>query len=293
VPDTHGTTLSLENAGVVALVANLPNASDNSGSLNARALSSTGTGAARVMTTPDRQLANLGAQLGAALSLPTPQSIISDLQPRVTACLCGFIRQATTFFNNVLAPLFSGGGAGAGPVGPAAPAESPMLWGLVDWVRRQATHAVDAFLASPLGSPITQIMKTIDEFGDSPLGREVVAQVTQFLGSCGPNASLPSDLDRTTIVSGLTEPTDFRILTEHDGDAMHRIFIAEKAGAIKVYDPATGSVTTLTVLGTTTGGERGLAGIEIHPDFWHEGTDGYHTLYGRTPRTRTTTRLPV
>ncbi len=154
-----------------------------------------------------------------------------------------------------------------------------MLWGLVGWVRRQATQAVDAFLASPLGSPITQIMKTIDDFGDSPLGREVVAQVTQFLGSCGPNASLPSDLDRTTIVSGLTEPTDFRILTEHDGDAIHRIFIAEKAGAIKVYDPATGSVTTLTVLGTTTGGERGLAGIEIHPDFWHEGTDGYHTLY--------------
>ena len=32
-------------------------------------------------------------------------------------------------------------------------------------------------------------------------------------------------------------------------------------------------------MGTTTGGERGLAGIEIHPDFWHEGTDGYHTIY--------------
>ena len=282
VPDTTGTTPPLEdepNTGVVALVSNLPNASHDSGSLNARTLSSAGTGAARVMTTPDRQLANLGAELGAALSLPTPQSIISDLKPTVTACLCGFIRQATTFFNNVLAPLFSGGGAGAGPVGPAAPAEFPMLWGLVDWVRRQATQAVDVFLASPLGSPITGILKTIDDFGDSPLGREVVAQVTQFLGSCGPNASLPSDLDRTTIVSGLTEPTDFRILTVHDGAAIDRIFIAEKAGAIKVYDPATDSVTTLTVLGTTTGGERGLAGIEIHPDFWHEGTDGYHTLY--------------
>src|SRR6185312_15411690 len=83
----------------------------------------------------------------------------------------------------------------------------------------------------------------------------------------------------TTIVSGLTEPTDFRILTVHDGDTIDRIFIAEKAGAIKSYDPATGAVTTLTVLGTTTGGERGLAGIEIHPDFWHEGTDGYHTIY--------------
>jgi glucose/arabinose dehydrogenase len=282
VRDTHGTTPPLQDApktGVAALVSNLPDSSGNSGPADVRGLSSAGTGAARVMTIPDRQPANLGAGFGAALSLPTPQSIISDLKPRVTACLCGFVRQATTFFNTVLAPLFSGGGAGAGPAGPAAPAESPMLWGLVGWVRRQATQAVDAFLASPLGSPITQIMKTIDDFGDSPLGREVVAQVTQFLGSCGPNASLPSDLDRTTIVSGLTEPTDFRILTEHDGDAIHRIFIAEKAGAIKVYDPATGSVTTLTVLGTTTGGERGLAGIEIHPDFWHEGTDGYHTLY--------------
>jgi glucose/arabinose dehydrogenase len=281
VPDTHGTTPPLEddpNTGVVALVSNLPSAYNNSGSLNARTLSSA-AGTARVMTTPDRQLADLGAQLGAALALPTPQSIISDLQPRVTACLCGFLRQATTFFNTVLAPLFSGGGSGAGPVGPAAPAESPMLWALVGWVRRQATLAVDAFLASPLGRPIAQIPKMVSDFGQTPLGRGLLAQVTQFVRSCGPNSSLPSDLDRTTVVSGLTEPTDFRILTVHDGDTIDRIFIAEKAGAIKVYDPATGSVTTLTVLGTTTGGERGLAGIEIHPDFWHTGTDGYHTIY--------------
>ena len=281
-PDTQATTQPLDegsNVGLVTLgpASDLRDASRNTDSDGVQSFSSADDGTLRLLTAAPSQAPNWTNQLGTAFALPTPEAIVKELKPKVTACVCGFINRATSFLNTVLAPLLSVGAAGA--AGPAAPAESPMMWALVGWVRRQVTQAVNDFMASPLGRPIAQIIKAVDDFGDSPLGRQFGAQINQALRVCGPNASLPADFDRITIVSGLNEPTDFKILTTADGKEVDRIFIAEKGGAIKVYDPATGSLTTLTMLPTVTGGERGLAGIELHPNFGVEGKEGSHTMY--------------
>lgn len=215
------------------------------------------------------------------LNLPTPAQFIESIPAPVVTCLCGVINTVTHFFDNVLKPMLGGvtGGAGAGAGGPAAPGESPALWALAAWVRRQATQAIDGFIASPLGAPIRLVTRAVYDFGSTPEGRGLSAAVVQFLGQCAPGANLPAELDRTILVTGLTEPTDFRILNKHHSNEVDRIFIIEKGGSIKTYDPDTRAVTTLTVISTTTGGERGLTGIEVHPDFWHETEYGYHTIY--------------
>ena len=70
----------------------------------------------------------------------------------------------------------------------------------------------------------------------------------------------------STVVSGLEEPTDFRFLP--DG----RILLAEKGGAIKLVDQD-GQLqsTPLITLPTMTTWARGLAGLEVDPDFEHNG----------------------
>jgi VCBS repeat-containing protein len=70
----------------------------------------------------------------------------------------------------------------------------------------------------------------------------------------------------TTVVSGLEQPTDFRLLP--DG----RILFAEKGGAIKVANKD-GQLqsTPLITLPTTTHWARGLAGIEVDPDYEENG----------------------
>lgn len=243
-----------------------------------QALSLTGSDESALVTSARTKLTGLPPL---RLKLPTPEELIASIPAPVVTCLCGVINTVTKFFDNVLKPMLGGvtGGAGAAGPGPAAPGPSPALWAVAAWVRRQATQAIDGFIASPLGTPIRMLMTAADDFGDSPQGRALGAAFTQFLGNCGPSADLPAELDRTVLVSGLTEPTDFKILNKHDEDEVDRIFIVEKGGSVKVYNPDTRTVTTLTVLPTTTGGERGLTGIEVHPDFWHEDEFGYRSIY--------------
>ncbi|TFV61462.1 PKD domain-containing protein [Mycobacterium sp. PS03-16] len=251
------------------------------------AASEEGIPAQRMSSTADASLMS-GARVQVAglpaprFALPTPAEVYQSVRPTVVACLCGVI----DFIDTVVKPLFGGftgggggGGGAAAPAGPATPLGNPMVLAVMAWVRREATMAINAFIASPLGAPIRFVINAVDDFGDSPQGRAFSQEINALLGECGPSADLSADFDRTTIVSGLTEPTDFKILTKHHSSNVDRIFIVEKAGAIKMYNPTSGAVTTLTTLATTTGGERGLAGIEIHPDFWHEGTDGYRSIY--------------
>lgn len=72
--------------------------------------------------------------------------------------------------------------------------------------------------------------------------------------------------DRTVLVSGLSQPTDFRFLP--DG----RILITEKGGAIKVYKNGQLQNTPLMVLPVTTSGESGIDGFAVDPQFQ---TNGY------------------
>ncbi|HEV7952065.1 MAG TPA: PQQ-dependent sugar dehydrogenase [Candidatus Saccharimonadales bacterium] len=82
------------------------------------------------------------------------------------------------------------------------------------------------------------------------------------------SAALPPDFERTSLVSGLDQPTAFRHLP--DG----RILISEKGGAIKVYannQLNSQPLITLVVLQTDTDEERGLLGIEPDPNFASNG----------------------
>ncbi|MFZ3089142.1 MAG: PQQ-dependent sugar dehydrogenase [Nitrospirota bacterium] len=73
-------------------------------------------------------------------------------------------------------------------------------------------------------------------------------------------ATLPSGFTETNVVTGLSSPVGMAFLP--DG----RILVIEQAGAIKLVSSGTAS-TLLTVTGITTGGERGLLGIAVDPDY--------------------------
>src|SRR4029077_13623667 len=72
--------------------------------------------------------------------------------------------------------------------------------------------------------------------------------------------------DRTVLVSGLDQATDFRFLP--DG----RILIAQKTGAIRVYKNGPLLAQPLVVLPVSTNGESGLEGFAVDPQFQ---TNGY------------------
>ncbi len=69
-----------------------------------------------------------------------------------------------------------------------------------------------------------------------------------------------------------TSPIDI----QHAGDGTDRLFVAEQAGVIRVFQNSAGSATATTFLDirnkVISGGERGLLGFAFHPDFK---TNGY------------------
>lgn len=114
---------------------------------------------------------------------------------------------------------------------PQLPAESELLWGLGGWARRSsAQHPARAAHA-----------EESDEVASS--------------------SGLPEDLERTTLVTGLDEATDFQFLP--DG----RILFTEKGGAIKVYADGVLNPQPMITFSPATGGERGLTGLAVDPDF--------------------------
>ncbi len=215
--------------------------------------------------------------------LPSPAHVIDQIRDTLTAtltrCACALVSGVQSLITSLTSSQAQGTSA------PAAPAEAPILWTVMAWVRRQADYALAAFNRTPVGHFVhqvtQQVVDAINDFGNSPLGRQLSTRVNQFFLQCDGSTALPTEFDRTTVVSGLSEPTDFAILTDADDpDEIHRIFITEKSGALKSYDPHTGQLTTLvSVPVVTADGERGLIGIEVDPHFWSRGQEGYHTIY--------------
>ncbi len=229
-------------------------------------------------------------------SPPTPQEFVAQVQAQihstintikqrvsdaVTTCLCNVFTQVLAFVDNAGNTLNPPSSTGGGTPQP----NNPAMWAVAAWVRKQADNAVSAFNRSPVGAWLretaSQAEQAFDDLGNSPLGRTFSAQLTAFLEQCGDSTELSSDLERTTIISGLTEPTDFELIADPDDpDQVGMILVAEKSGAIKAYDPHTGSLTTLINLNVVTAdGERGLLGLEVDPNFWDSDQEGYHTVY--------------
>ncbi|WP_323055460.1 PQQ-dependent sugar dehydrogenase [Mycolicibacterium sp. J2] len=221
--------------------------------------------------------------------LPTPNEVFQQVKSFVTGCACTLINQTLKLVNGLsktISNLMASGGGGTGD-----PAQTPILWTMVAWVRRQIEGAVTAFNRSPLGEFVhdvttqitTRLQKAISSVTNSPLGYTISSRLTRFLQECNGTVSLPDDLDRLGVVSGLNEPTDFDFITHLGDDGkqhIHAIVIIEKSGAIKIYDTEEGTLSTLTSLPTTNAnGERGLVGVEVDPYFNDPTSAGYHKIY--------------
>jgi VCBS repeat-containing protein len=92
------------------------------------------------------------------------------------------------------------------------------------------------------------------------------------------NEGPPPGIDRTVLLSGLNEPIDFLFLPDGpvlpDGQGEGRVLIAEKSGAILVYDRlTTGQLQNepLITLPVSTGGERGITGFALDPHYMDNG----------------------
>src|SRR6266536_1462188 len=78
-------------------------------------------------------------------------------------------------------------------------------------------------------------------------------------GSQPARAALPPDFDKTPVVTGLTDPTSFRLAPNGD------IYIAEQAGAIKILRG--GSIIKIGTLPAVNDHEKGVLGIELDKNF--------------------------
>lgn len=202
------------------------------------------TGVSGPSAVDDRVLDVVHQPSAATFSALAPTPLAPDPVAAVTAIQRTVINMAAGLISAILAP------------GQGTPPESPTLLGLLAWTRQQFAQAFSRQNPNSTVGQTTQV----DPPPEEPLAAEQLAAADVD--------GLNPDFERTTIVSGLDHPTDFRFLP--DG----RIFIAEKGGTIKVYhdgqvhdDP----LITLAVLDTDNDEERGLLGIEVDPDFEHNG----------------------
>ena len=90
-----------------------------------------------------------------------------------------------------------------------------------------------------------------------------------LLGGCGGGGNAPVDpngrFTSAVAVSGLSQPTDMAFAP--DG----RIFISEKAGALKTAAPGSATASNALQLSVYTGGENGLLGLALDPQFASNG----------------------
>ncbi|MBP1817087.1 PQQ-dependent sugar dehydrogenase [Mycobacterium sp. OAE908] len=156
------------------------------------------------------------------------QQPVGGQQSRITSLPGAIIGLASDLIHSALAAI-------VGP-DPGAPGDSPLLWGLLGWVRRQ------------LSAQFSDQTPTVD-----------AAQTALALDAA--ETGLPEDLERTIIASGLNEPTDMRFLP--DGS----ILITEKSGAIRVFKNGQLQDQPLITIPTKTGGERGVTAVEVDPNF--------------------------
>ncbi len=80
-----------------------------------------------------------------------------------------------------------------------------------------------------------------------------------------PNTQTPPQENRftkTVLAEDLSEPMELAVTRNH------RVFFVERKGSVKLYNPATDTVTTIGKLDVFSGNNDGLLGIALDPDFY-------------------------
>ncbi|WP_174397370.1 PQQ-dependent sugar dehydrogenase [Mycolicibacterium sphagni] len=185
------------------------------------------------------------------MSTPRTGAAADPLQS-LKVCACKLVAQVFAAIGNVV-----GGEDGGG--GPAVPLSNPLLAAVAQFARR----TIDQILAIPaISHVVAEVNKQL------AIATDRLTFAAQDLIRCAnpvETQPLPADLDRTTIVSGLDQPTDFRFLP--DG---HILFL-ERDGSLKVA-PNTEGAEAVTI-GTLPASDA----LELDPDF---ATNGYiYTSY--------------
>lgn len=198
-----------------------------------------------MMATAATESTSVANQRLAVTTTTTAPSILPSFDT-LKLCACNAIKQAADVLGELIGSIFNP------PAGAPGTPEMPVALGVLAWVRRQ----VNSLLELPPVAAIVQRAKTIG------------SQLYQRLVTCGePVQGLPAEFERTVLVTGLNEPTDFRFLP--DG----RILITEKSGAIKIYENGALNPTPVVTLplGAVVTSERGLSGVELDPHFDENG----------------------
>ncbi len=94
-----------------------------------------------------------------------------------------------------------------------------------------------------------------------------------FLSACDVSSALPANLQRQLLFSA-----NAPIAVRHAGDGSGRLFIAEQAGIIKIWDGTTLLATNFIDISAkvASGGERGLLGLDFDPNY---ASNGFFYVY--------------
>ncbi|HVQ49673.1 MAG TPA: hypothetical protein VMS92_06465, partial [Mycobacterium sp.] len=150
-----------------------------------------------------------------ASAAPDPMAALATIPKTVVDMAAGFI-------GDVLAPLSPSG----------TPPESPTLLGLMAWARQQSAQSLSRQSSTSTVGQTTQVdppagdpppeeppvddllaASQVDEVADAHVDGLADAHV-DGLAAAAEVQGLNPDFERTTIVSGLNTPTDFRFLPD-------------------------------------------------------------------------------
>lgn len=140
---------------------------------------------------------------------------------------------ASTWVRDALTAIFG--------TGPGSVPQTPLSWAVLGWARRQSPAAVTEAVAAPAQTTSQPLPAHAEHTEREP--------------------GLPDELERVTLTSELTEPTDFRFLPNG------AILITEKSGTVRVFQNNELQQAPLTTMNVLTEVERGLAGVAVDPDF--------------------------
>lgn len=222
---------------------------------------------------PESATVALAVDAGSPTPTPTPAAPAPTLAGLLETLFAGFQR---TFFNRTPTLAYSASeteivdGRIVGALHPADPdGEAVTVTATDPAFGTVEIHADGTFTYTPgpeySGHDMFDVTVSEVDTGFHIHGFSGLLNLVTFglLGNAGHSVTQTINIGfvRTPVVSGLSNPVDFRFLP--DG----RIVIGEQGGAIRVVENGVLQSQPLIVLSTGTGAERGISGVAVDPDF--------------------------